>query len=136
MTTSPTAGNASGPELAWVPVDACTLPTADRPLRVAEFDELFATSLRGIERPAHGGTRARLLLAGDETLPARVRRLVAAETSCCSFFSFTLAPVGTEADLEQGQATVALEIEVPAARTDVLDALLDRADTGRGADTS
>ncbi|WP_245718914.1 hypothetical protein [Micromonospora rhizosphaerae] len=33
----------------WVP-EACTLPTAERPLRVAEFDELFATALRGQTR--------------------------------------------------------------------------------------
>ena len=28
----------------WVP-EACTLPTVDRPLRLAEFDDLFATAL-------------------------------------------------------------------------------------------
>ena len=33
----------------WAP-DACTLPTTERPLRVAEFDDLFASVLRS-ERP-------------------------------------------------------------------------------------
>jgi hypothetical protein len=33
----------------WTP-DACTLPTADRPLRVAEFDELFAFVVRAERR--------------------------------------------------------------------------------------
>ena len=33
----------------WAP-QACTLPTAKRPVRVAEFDELFATGLRGQQR--------------------------------------------------------------------------------------
>jgi hypothetical protein len=37
-------------ERPWAPVDACTLPTADQPLRVAEWDDLFATSLRAVER--------------------------------------------------------------------------------------
>lgn len=30
---------------------ACTLPTAERPLRLAEFEELFATAVRGV-RPS------------------------------------------------------------------------------------
>ena len=30
--------------LPWVAPDACTLPTAERPLRVAEFDDLFANA--------------------------------------------------------------------------------------------
>jgi hypothetical protein len=38
-------------ETRWVP-EACTLPTVEQPLRVAEFDDLFATALRGIARPA------------------------------------------------------------------------------------
>ena len=33
----------------WAP-DACTLPTVERPLRVAEFDDLF-TAVRRSERP-------------------------------------------------------------------------------------
>ena len=35
--------------MAWVP-EACTLPTVEQPLRVAEFDELFATAVRPVER--------------------------------------------------------------------------------------
>src|SRR5947209_12417027 len=38
----------------WVPVGACTLPTRKQPLRVAEFDALFAAALRSVERPAGG----------------------------------------------------------------------------------
>jgi len=33
----------------WVP-DACTLPTAERPLRLAELDDLFATAVRAVHR--------------------------------------------------------------------------------------
>ena len=100
----------------WVPVDACTLPTAEQPLRVAEWDHLFASSLRSVERAS---TSARLLLRGDDGLAARVRRLADAETACCSFFTFTV----TRLD----DAGVALGIEVPPARADVLTALLRRA---------
>ena len=35
--------------LGWASVDACTLPTAERPLRLAKFDDLFATTLQSIE---------------------------------------------------------------------------------------
>ena len=35
--------------LDWAP-EACSLPTAERPLRVAEFDELFTAVLR-FDRP-------------------------------------------------------------------------------------
>ena len=104
-------------ERPWVPVDACTLPTPDQPLRVAEWDDLFATSLRTVER---GPTRARLVLAGNGGLAARVQRLADAETACCSFFTFTVTPLD--------DVGVALDIAVPPARADVLTALLERAE--------
>ncbi len=133
MTTSTPAATASDPGPAWVPVDACTLPTRDQPLRVAEFDDLFATSLRDVA-PAAGGTpRARLVLGGDDTLPARVQRLADAETSCCSFFAFTVTDLGFEASDRAEEKRVALDIEVPPARVDVLDALVARATARVGA---
>ena len=64
---------------------------AERPLRVAAFDEVFGSSLRAVERP-EGETRARLMLAGGadlaDDLAIRVQSLADAETSCCSFFTF------------------------------------------------
>ena len=115
------------PVMAFVVPDACTLPTVDRPLRLAEFDDLFATSLRDVSYPAEGSTRARLVLAGDDALPGRVRRLADAETSCCSFFTFAVTRMDRESSGEPGETAVALDIEVPPARTDVLDALICRA---------
>ena len=124
----------------WVPVETCTLPTAEQPLRVAEFDTLFAASLRAVEHPAAAATRARLLLAGDADLPGRVQRLADAETACCSFFTFTLTPlaVDSSADLSgalsgdvDAAAVVALDIEVSAARADALAALVERAERAR-----
>ena len=111
----------------WAPVDACTLPTADQPLRVAEFDDLFATALRAIERPDAAG-RARLVLAGGDDLAERVQRLADAETACCSFFTFTLTPLTTDKVDAADRTMLALDIEVPVARADVLAALIQRAE--------
>jgi hypothetical protein len=96
----------------WAPVDACTLPTPEQPLREAEFDALFATALRRIERPEP--ERLRLTFDAD----AEVEDLVARESSCCSFFDFELA---TTSD---GQV---LDVRVPSARVAVLDGLARRA---------
>jgi hypothetical protein len=109
----------------WVPVNACALPTSAQPLRVAEFDELFAAALTAVERPPGVATRARLLLAGGESLRERVQRLADAETACCSFFTFSVTPLA-------GGAAVALAIEVPDAHADVLAALVTRAEQARG----
>ena len=109
--------------LAWASVEACTLPTVDRPLRLAEFDDLFATTLRSIENT--GPTHARLLLSGEAAVAERTQLLADAESSCCSFFTFSVNTV------ELG--LVAFDIEVPAAYTDVLAGLVARADAALGA---
>jgi hypothetical protein len=109
-------------------VDACTLPTVEQPLRVAEFDRLFAASLRAVERSS--ARHARLVLAGDETLAARVQQLADAESSCCSFFTFTLTPLAAD---QAGATVVALDIEVPPVHSDVLATLVQRAYQARRA---
>ncbi|ONH32669.1 hypothetical protein [Pseudofrankia asymbiotica] len=93
-------------------VDACTLPTAGRPLRVAEFNALFATSLRRLERV--DTKHLRLTLAGAEGLEATTRDLAARESACCAFFTFTVTSAGEQ---------VVLDVEVPDAQTAVLDGL-------------
>jgi hypothetical protein len=108
----------SDTDLAWVP-EACTLPTAEQPSRLAEFDELFAAALRGITTT--GPTRARLELAGPARLAETVRDLTARESSCCSFLTFTVTAPATD------EETVILEIEVPPEYADVLAALVRRA---------
>jgi hypothetical protein len=102
--------------------DACTLPTAERPLRLAEFDHLFATAVHDVE--AVSRTHARLRLAGPDGLTAWVRDLTARETECCSFFAFTITPEPAG----EGEAMV-LDIEVPAGYADVLGSLAGRAST-------
>ena len=99
---------------------ACTLPTAEQPLRVAEFDDLFAGGLRGLERR----TPTELRLTLDAATEATARDLIARESNCCSFFGFTFTPS------EDGQ--LQLLVTVPPVQVDVLDALAARAATAAG----
>jgi hypothetical protein len=103
----------------WV-AEACTLPTAERPLRLAEFDELFTTAVHDVE--VLDPTRVRMRLAGPAGLAATVRDLAARESECCSFFTFTIG-TGPAGD----GAAVVLDIEVPPAYAEVLDSLAQRA---------
>ncbi|MFG2974441.1 hypothetical protein ACGFYY_15800 [Streptomyces sp. NPDC048331] len=100
---------------AWVP-QSCTLPTAERPLRVAEWDALFAERAGSLSRP--GPLRLRLELAAGAGVEERVRDLVARESGCCSFFSFTVTPgtelIGLEIGVDQEHAAI---LEALAART-------------------
>ncbi|MER7455451.1 hypothetical protein [Micromonospora sp. NPDC126480] len=106
---------------AWVP-DACTLPTAERPLRLVEFDRFFHAALRGVDRlsPQH----LRLRLVGTSQAEDEARDLTARESSCCSFFTFDLSRPGPDA--------LTLDVRVPAAHVDVLDGLAGRARSAAG----
>ena len=104
--------------MTWVPA-ACTLPTAEQPLRVAELDELFATALRAVSRL--GPTHLRLVLDGAGQVEATTRGLAERERDCCSFFTFNLTRTGDDRLL--------LDVQVPADHTDVLEALAARAAT-------
>jgi hypothetical protein len=100
----------------WVP-DACTLPTTDQPLRLAEFDNLFTTALRGVTRTSP--TTLELIL--DAAAEPTATDLTTRETACCSFFTFTYTPTA--------DGRLRLKITVPPAHTAVLDALEARAST-------
>ena len=93
----------------WVP-DACTLPTAERPLRVAEFGQLFADHLRQANRV----DQQTLDLTLDPAALATAADLTARESECCSFFTFTLT------------GALNLRITVPPTHTAVLDGLAAR----------
>jgi hypothetical protein len=99
----------------WAPA-ACTLPAAERPQRAAGFDALFAGAVRGIERA--GPTRLRLELQPSPQAAARAAELAAAETRCCSFFTFTLTAAA---------GRLVLDITVPAPHTGTLDLLAGHA---------
>ncbi|MGV9408334.1 hypothetical protein ACWDOP_00350 [Nocardia sp. NPDC003693] len=102
----------------WVP-DACTLPTVEQPIRVAEFDQFFTTSARGIRRP----DPARLEVVVDPAAQALARELAGRESSCCSFFSFEFTTTA------EG---VVMTVGVPPAYVDVLDAFATRAQAAIG----
>lgn len=104
--------------------DACTLPTAEQPLRVAEFDELFRTSVRAVDRTSPTTAVLHLDSAAEQT----ARDLAERETACCSFFDFTFEPAGPD--------QVTIRISVPAARSAVLEALADRAVAAAGTSAS
>jgi hypothetical protein len=110
------AGQGVG-EVGWVP-SACTLPTAEQPLRVAEFDALFASAVQGVTRPDR--TRLRWELEFSPEVAAQAAELAARENGCCSFFTFTL----TIAD-----GVMALQAQVPDEHAEVLDALQQRTQT-------
>jgi hypothetical protein len=102
--------------------EACTLPTAERPVRLAEFDDLFATAVRRVEPVT--ATHLRLHLAGPAGLAARVQELTTRETACCSFFTFT-----TTSQTDVDDEAVALDVTVPAAYAGVLGSFAQRAST-------
>jgi hypothetical protein len=96
----------------WVP-EACSLPTAEQPFRVAEFDTLFGQHLKSITRI--NPTTVELTLAAEAE--STTADLTARETECCSFFHFELTP---------NDHHLGLRITVPSAHVAVLDALSAR----------
>ena len=104
--TTPTGGT----------IDSCTLPAADLPGRLAEFDAAFAAGLRHAEviSPAH----ARLVFTADRAQTGALAGLLDRESQCCSFFTF-------DQRAEGGLVTV--DVTVPPAHAETLSALVGRA---------
>ena len=100
----------------WVP-EACTLPTIERPLRLIEFDGLFARGLTAQQRLS--ATLLRWSL--DRGVESEARDLTARETACCSFFTFGFIVVG---------AALQVDVQVPPTQAKVLDELAARASAG------
>ena len=88
------------------------MPTAEQPLRAAEFSRLFGDAVLGVERPEPA--RLRLDLRPAPQVAARVAELVTAETQCCSFFQFILRVSG---------GSLVLDVTVPGGYLDILDAI-------------
>jgi hypothetical protein len=99
----------------WAPV-ACTLPTAEQPLRRAEFDDLFAVDVLSVNRLSP--LEVRFELRPDAEVAARAARLAAKETGCCSFFTFGLTIT---------DGTTSMTISTEPAHGEVLAALGGRA---------
>lgn len=96
----------------WVP-ESCSLPTVERPLRVAEFERLLTGAVLRSTRVST--TRLDLILTAASESAAR--DLAAREVLCCSFFTFEFDSAGTD---------VVMGIEVPPSHAEVLDALTER----------
>ncbi|WP_431966074.1 hypothetical protein [Nocardia sp. bgisy134] len=99
-------------------LSACTLPTVERPTRLAEFDQFFAEFVRATHRP--DPARLELTLTADADAEPVGRDLAARESACCSFFTFTF---------QSTLAGTVMRIEAPTAYVEVLDALAARAQT-------
>jgi hypothetical protein len=93
---------------------SCTLPTAERPVRLAEFDTLLGSAASAERDDA---THLTFYFDDVEGLEARARDLTARESSCCSFFDFNVAR-----DADQ----VIVGIRVPDQHTSILDSLESR----------
>jgi hypothetical protein len=89
--TASTSGSAE-----WVPA-SCTLPTAERPLRVAEFERLFAASLRSLTGDS---TSLRLVFADGPGVYETITDLTDRESRCCSFFAFQTSRTARHVVLE------------------------------------
>ena len=83
---SPPEPRLTGDPLAAIPQDA--LPTAEQPLRRAEFDDLFADDVLSVTQLS--SLELRLELRPHAEVAARAASLAAKETGCCSFFTFAL----------------------------------------------
>ncbi|MFG2867053.1 hypothetical protein [Streptomyces sp. NPDC048338] len=115
---------------------SCALPGEEQPPRLAEWDALFAARLTVVSRP--GPLLLHLDLYGGPGVGDRVRDLVARESACCSFFTFTLTEDRSDApgeDLDRphgtgegtGRGRIRLGIAVDAAHEGVVEALATRA---------
>lgn len=99
--------------------DACTLPVAAQAPRLGEFEALFATAVRDVERVAP--THLRLTLTGGQGLEDTVRDLAARESACCSFFDVIITPA---------DEAVLVDIRVPVSQVPVLDGMARLATAG------
>ncbi len=99
---------------------ACTLPTMEQPIRVAEFDQFFTTSARTTRRP----DPTRLEVVVDPDAEALARELAGRESSCCSFFTF---------DFASSAEGLVMGVGVPPTYIEVLDAFTARAQAAIGA---
>ena len=105
--------------MTWVP-EACTLPTAEQRLRLAEFDALFSMAVSPAERA--GPTELRIQLPAGDGVAATTRELIARETACCSFFGF---------DVRASVAGTVLDVRVPSTHAAVLAAMHERVEAAR-----
>lgn len=103
-------------ENAWVP-PACTLPTEEQPLRVAEFDDFFSQDAVGLNWLSPN--QLRIDVRAEPDAASHAASLAVRESGCCSFFTFEL-PISAGA--------VGLVVSTVKTHAAVLEALGDRAE--------
>lgn len=91
----------------------CTLPTAGRPIREAEFAAPFGTALEATRADRQ---RLRVSFADTDGVAATVRDLARREGRRCSFFDFTVT---------RTEGRVVFDVRVPSAHAQVLGGLAD-----------
>ncbi len=104
------------------PFASCTLDPAGRQARAAEFGRLFGSAILRTDRPEP--TRLRLELEPTASIAAQAAELAVAETACCLFFTF---------NMQVAAQRLILDIEVPPAHREALDALAAAASLSRPA---
>jgi hypothetical protein len=96
------------------PSVACTLPGADVPGRMEDWQDVLA-HVTGRARTADGGLR----LALSPAVPLdELTRLAAAEQGCCTFFAFAVT---------LDQRGIALEVRAPTGAADLVTAVFGAA---------
>jgi hypothetical protein len=99
----------------WCAPDACSLPVADQPGRVGEWDLLFQKAVREIETVPGG---VRFELDPSRVKVAAVEDLADRESRCCAFFTFRVS-VASDA--------LALSVDADPEHAEVVEALAARA---------
>lgn len=95
----------------------CTLSSAERLTRAADFDRLFTDVVLGVEHLEDATVR--LALRADAPTASRAAELAARETACCSFFSFVLTAKA---------GSLILEVSVPDEHLPTLNTIAARAE--------
>ncbi len=111
LTRRPSPGRTAA-QLSDQVTDACSLDRSELPKRLADWQRLLAG-----KHVARDGTGATIVLTADVDLGA-VAELVAAESECCSFFTF---------DLRVDATGRALRVTAPNAQQSMIDLLVGTA---------
>jgi hypothetical protein len=91
---------------------ACTLDAEALPARLAEISALGRDALISFR---HDERTAELRFRKDLSVEGRLNAIVAAESACCSFLTFTVVP---------GDQHYTLRIEAPAGGESAIDTLV------------
>ncbi|MDO9485651.1 MAG: hypothetical protein Q7K25_06290 [Actinomycetota bacterium] len=101
--------------------NSCSLPTAERHLRIEEFNAFFKDDVAGVSKRPQG--EVHLTLRPGDAVAQRAAQLAVRESTCCSFFTFHLII---------GNATSEMFVSADAQHSSVLDDLAQHATVQSG----